>query len=285
MSKFATFMSRWTAMVMLQALCLFSLSAQAKIDVDALLQHSGLSTQIESVPMMMKAGFAQAANDPSIDTETLESITALADKHIDVASFKKVLAVELGKKLDKKHIAEIMKWYQSDLGKKFVAADAKATDPAFMAQLQQQAQAIMADTMRIDYAKRLDALLGLTDRMLDMQTNVTAAMYGVMGAMTGQAADVEMLRTQLSAQMASQRGQLESMIVMMTAGMYQDMSKADLDKYEQFVNSDAGRQFNQVVFVQLTNWIERSSIAWVKDVVKLVASKTPASAPALGSQG
>lgn len=249
--------------------CLCSINVNAKANVDQLLQKSGLLTQIEAVPTMMKAGFAQAANNPNMSTDVLEKVIELADKHVNVAAFKKTLAVALTKQMSDKEIQQVMQWYQSDLGKKIVAADAQATDPNFIAQTQQQAQTLMQDTKRIEFAGRIDSLLGLTDRMVDMQTNVTIAMYGVMGAMSGQAMETEMLRSQVSAQMASQRSRVETMIAVMTVATYKDFSEQQLNQYEQFVNSDAGRQFNQLVFNHLLTWIEQSSTAWIESVVKL----------------
>jgi len=70
-----------------------------------------------------------------------------------------------------------------------------------------------------------------------------------------------------------QRGQLEAMTVVMLVGSYQQISIDELTKYEQFINSDAGRVFIQSNQRELILQLEESMLGWLKDIMKMRSKK------------
>jgi hypothetical protein len=258
--------------MIMQLLVLLSFNTQAKTDADLqkLLKSSGILSQADTLPAMIKGGVQQGmGQNQQISEEKVNQAMALVDQHFSPQKLKQAIAQTLGKELNSKQITHLLAWYESDIGKEIVAAEAAAADPQVMMTVQQNAQALLADTQRVEFAKRYEALLGVTDMMMDMQVNMTTAVYAGVGALAQtKGPDLDTLKSQISGQMAMQRVNMETMMVLLLVNTFKDIDMAKLAKLEAFTSSSHGLSFSQVTLKAMVDELEQATVSWVGALIK-----------------
>ncbi|MCJ8269439.1 MAG: DUF2059 domain-containing protein [Psychrosphaera sp.] len=260
---------KMAATLLLLAQCTFGFAAHAGDSVEKLLELSGGNKAIEAMPGAVKGGMMQAKQ--GMPEPLFDKIVASVDSSIKPDVIKKTLKAAISKSMTDKEVAELLTWYESDLGKELVKAESVNNSPEAYVQMQQQAQKLFADAPRVAIAKRYDSLIGATDAMIDMQVSSGAAIYSAMAAIAkpDTAPDLSQFKSMIAAQMAPMRSQMESIVIMSFVYAHQTTDMAKLKKYEAFLNTPTAVKFNKIALKGMLGGFEKTIVTWAGTVAKM----------------
>ena len=167
---------------------------------------------------------------------------------------------ELKKSISESQANEMLVWYESDLGKKITLAEEKSTSAEAYKKMVQEAQSLLADSERVEIAKRFDTLLGVTDMTIEIQKYTGIAVYcAIMSVMQPELPlNIEQIRAQVSSMGAQNNATIQQMIILSFVYSYQSIDKGELRKYEVFLANDSTAKFNKIVMSSMYNGFERS---------------------------
>lgn len=264
---------KMASMLLVLAQCTLSFSAMAGTSVEKLLTVSGLYKQVDALPEGIKMGMNQAKQQgtPIPDGE-FQAILQSIDTHIKPADIKAELTAKVSKAFNEKEIKTLLGWYESELGKEITAAEAKASTPEAYMAMQQQAQKLFADTKRVEFAQRYDALVGATDSLIDMQVSSGAAVYSaVTSAMNPDVPqDLSAFKSQVASQMAPMRANMEQMIIISLVYSHQNTSLEKLAKYETFLNTPAAMKYSKVSLSAFFDGFDKSIEKWAGGLASIM---------------
>lgn len=210
---------RKTKLLLATFLCLFcSLSFASVSDnpIDKLLDLSGLTKQVREFPGLVKAGMEQARQQgTSIPEDLFSKMLKSADKSILPSEILDEIRSSLNKTISKDEAKKLLKWFESDLGKNITVAEKKASTPEAYQQMIGNAQALLTDSKRVEFAKRLDKLLGATDMTMNIQNYSGLAVFSaIMTAVTpDQPLNIEAYKSQMLAMEPQMRANIEQIVI------------------------------------------------------------------------
>jgi hypothetical protein len=244
---------------------------------------AGIDTQLASLPETVKMGLSNAKKQGArISDADYQLMLSSVDEAMVPAKMKGGISAELIKTLNDKEIKVLLKWYESDLGKEITAAESAGTKPdAFMA-MQKQAPQLLTDTKRVEFAQRVDALVGATDMMLDMQVNNGFAVYSAISAVSPSplTLSAEQIKNQMSAQMAPMRANIAQMVALAGVYSFKNISLDKLAKYENFLSTNEALKFSKITMNALMGGFETAitKLAKILAANQAKQAKTPGAA-------
>ena len=139
-------------------------------DLDRILRLSGIATQIEQFPKLIKQGMKQAQLDGElISKNAFSTMLIRTDDTILPAEIIAEVRAELRQSLSDDDVAALLDWYRSDLGREINALEEKAgTDEAYE-RMSRQAPELLARTERVEFAHRIDEIVGATELTMSIQ--------------------------------------------------------------------------------------------------------------------
>lgn len=256
---------------------LFTVQAQAQNVHQQLLDASGSSASLTSIPDSMKAGFVQAAQStPGFNQDMLTFLTNSIDQHFSVANLQQNLNDYVGKRISADEAKALLNWYNSALGKEIVAAEKSAGTPQAIESIQQQAQQLFSDQMRVAFAQKMDETLGLTNMMLDMQVGTAVAIAQGMTSLTQPqlAQDSAAMRQHVAQSMEPMRDNMKTMITVMMVYAYKDIGEDKLKAYGDFLSTPACQKFAKVLLQGTRIAMETESQRWATSIAQQVSAMT-----------
>ncbi len=220
--------------------------------VSALMNQSGMATQIELIPAQVKAGIRDSAR------QGVPMDVVIQDKLVgalDTQSLNQSVQEHMIEEMSFAEIEQVLLWLESPLGKRVVAMEVRASQPDTMLKMfkvfetERDRPGRMARIHRID-----EAVLSkerTKDLMINMQTFFGMAMAAESGA--AQLASYGQTRYNIERAMAPMWGELEQVVTMMYLFTYQGLSDTELDQYIEFTESPIGRKYNQVLYEGLSH--------------------------------
>lgn len=274
---------RTKAMLGAILLSLLPIISYAQDQHDALVQElylkSGLEKQLEQTPLLMQAGFDQAAREDDPIQKMPKNLAAAMRASIREAfapeSLKKAVLPELKENLTVQDIKEILAWLNSPLGKNITRLEEAASTPGAMAEMDRYAARIKKSpptAERLDVLRKLDAATKGTESAVEMVINTQAAVASAINAtlplkqqrpLKDIKRELEKSRPQLEAQMRSQ-----ALIVLLYT--YRSLPVAQIQQYIEFLTSPAGSKYESVTNAALQKAILDGSIKWGEAIGKAI---------------
>lgn len=243
--------------------------------IKKLLELSGLTMQVDQFPALIKEGMAQAKQqgNPIPDSEYSSLINSV-DESISPSEIIEGVRVSLNKSITEKEAQKLLSWYESDLGKEITRAEKNASTPEAYRQMMQSAQSLLENSEQVEFANRLDALLGATDITMDIQEHAGIAVYSAM--MTAMQPDeplnTESFRRQMNAASAQTRSSVKQMVTISFVYAYQNIEKNNLKKYEKFLNDPTTKKFNKTITDSMSRELKLSVSKWADTLAKIFKS-------------
>jgi hypothetical protein len=246
-------------------------------DLDRILRMSGIVAQIEQFPELIKQGMKQARlDDELISKHEFSTMLIRTDDTILPAEIIAEVRSGLRDSLSDDDVAELLAWYQSDLGREINALEEKAgTDEAFE-RMSKQAPELLARTERVEFARRVDAIVGATDLTMSIQEYTGLAVFSAISlALRPDSAYQEIQR--FREQMATLRPQLreptERMVIVSFVYTYLPLDEQQLDRFEAFLERPVTTRFNRAVTAGLGRGLGRSIDKWAEALAQIFANK------------
>ena len=244
--------------------------------INKLLDLSGLTIQVDQFPDLIKAGMEQAKQQgtPIPDAE-YSSMVNSADESIVPSEIIEGIRVSLKQSINEKEAQKLLAWYESDLGKEITHAEESASTPEAYHQMMQSAPSLLANPERVEFANRLDVLLGATDMTMGIQEHTGIAVYSaIMTAMQpGTPLNVEPFKAQMDAASVQTRAAVKQMVTISLVYSYKNIRTNNLRKYETFLNDSTTMKFNKTIMGSMNRELESSISKWANVLAHIFRSK------------
>ncbi|MCL1480506.1 DUF2059 domain-containing protein [Marinobacter sp. M3C] len=244
--------------------------------INKLLDLSGLTIQVDQFPDLIKAGMEQAKQQgtPIPDAE-YSSMVNSADESIVPSEIIEGIRVSLKQSINEKETQKLLAWYESDLGKEITHAEESASTPEAYHQMMQSAPSLLANPERVEFANRLDVLLGATDMTMGIQEHTGIAVYSaIMTAMQpGTPLNVEPFKAQMDAASVQTRAAVKQMVTISLLYSYKNIRTNNLRKYETFLNDSTTMKFNKTIMGSMNRELESSISKWANILAHIFRNK------------
>jgi len=244
--------------------------------INKLLDLSGLTMQVDQFPDLIKAGMEQAKQQgtPIPDAEYSSMVNSVNESILPSEIIEGIRA-SLKKSINEKEVQKLLVWYESDLGKEITHAEESASTLKAYQEMMQSAQSLLANPERVEFANRLDVLLGVTDMTMGIQEHTGIAVYSAI--MTAMQPDIplntEPFKAQMDAESAQTRAVVKQMVTISFVYSYKNIGTENLKKYEAFLNDVTTMKFNKTIMDSMNRGIESSVSKWADVLAKIFKSK------------
>tara|TARA_B110001450_G_C17564677_1_gene458262 strand:- start:167 stop:1000 length:834 start_codon:yes stop_codon:yes gene_type:complete len=244
--------------------------------INKLLELSGLTMQVDQFPDLIKAGMEQAKQQgtPIPDSE-YSSMVNSANESILPSEIIEGIRVSLKKSINEKEAQKLLAWYESDLGKEITHAEESASTLEAYNQMMQSAQSLLENSERVEFANRLDLLLGATDMTMGIQEHTGIAVYSaIMTAMQpGTPLNIEPFKAQMDAASEQTRAAVKQMVTISFVYSYKNIETNKLKKYETFLNDFTTMKFNKTIMDSMNRGLESSVSKWADLLAQIFKNK------------
>lgn len=234
--------------------------------LDKLLSLSGLESQINQFPDLIKVGLNEAKqknHTTSADT-AYKLMLKSAQESIVPLTIIDGMKASLKNSLNEKEVKKLLLWYESDLGKEITRAEENAATSEAYQQMLQSAPSLLQNTQRIELANRFDTLSGATDLTMRLQKYGSIAIYSA--TMTAVQPNVPLnlaaYEAQLDTQDAQIRAEIKQSVILSFVYAHQNIEMAKLKKYESFLNDITTIKFNKIIADSMNKELESSILKW-----------------------
>jgi len=256
--------------------CSLSFASASDKSIDKLLDLSGLTKQVKEFPGLVKTGMEQARQQGAAIPEDLFSkMTKSVDKSILPSEILDGIRSSLKKTICEDEAKKLLKWFESDLGRKITVAEEDASTPKAYQQMMGNAQALLTDSKRVEIAKRLDKLLGATDMAMNIQKYSGLAVYSaIMTAVApGQPLNIEAYKSQMLAMEPQMRTNIEQLVIISFIYSYKTIDDKSLNKYEVFLNNSTTVKFYNAVMESMNKGFETATSKWAIEIGSIFKDK------------
>ena len=231
-------------------LCFAAATATPQL-VQALMSKSGVTKQVEQMPLLVMYGIDQAFlhSQPSLSPDMYVKL-----KHAAVSSFRAApilvkIQQNIENKFNKYDIEAILQWLTSPLGEKITKLEESASSPSAYESMQSMKEELLKDTGRVKKMRKLDAAIKATESSVDMAMNTQIAIASSMA--TALNPDDPTLNDKIVKSSMAGRKQLESDVrdktLVSLLYTYRTLKDGEIDKYIDFASSDLGRRYQEVI--------------------------------------
>jgi len=259
-------------------LCLSSFSYAEVTDesLNKLLDLSGLTKQIGQFPETIKGSMQQARQQGTpIPDEDHKAMMMAIDQSMVPSEMVADIRTLLKKSISEDEAKQLLVWYESDLGREITSAEVKASTAEAYKEMMQTAETLMQDLERLEYAMRLDMLLGLTKMTMDLTKQTGIATYSaIMTAMQPDAPlDLEPLKAKMKAERAQTREAIKGMVLLSLVYTYKDLEIEKLRQYETFLKDPSTMKFNKTGIKGLYRALSTSISKFTRALVVMLEGK------------
>jgi hypothetical protein len=244
--------------------------------LDRILVLSGLTKQFDQLPGIFKASMNQAKQKGTPIPEALyDSIgKSMVDSFLPSKIIGRIRG-SLRKSITEEDAKQLLVWYESDLGKEITSAEISASTPEAHQQLMQNSHTLLANSERVNFAKRIDELIGSTDMLVGIQKYTGIAVNSaIMTAMHPEShLKIESLMAQMDASSANKRAEIEQKVTILYLYSYQKIGTDKLKKYEAFLNQPSTMKLNKVIIKSMNKGFELLVSKWADALALMFKNK------------
>ena len=244
--------------------------------LDKLLVLSGLTDQIEQFPKLMKEGMQGAKGESSsLSDSAYTLILASIDQTILPSAIIVIVREALSIELSSTGAEQLLKWYESDLGRQITQAEADSSTADADNKILALESQLLANTERLGFAQSFDQLLGATDMNVELQKHSSVAIFSAMMTVAHpeQIVDISSFVDQIEALSEASRPVIKNDIMLAIIYAYQDIETKKLEKYESFLNEESSKKFNSIVVKSMSTAIELSISKWATSLASIFQHK------------
>ena len=239
--------------------------------VDKLLTLTGLTTQVEQFPSLIKAGIDDAAlQDDSVTDVQIQLMTNSIQDTIIPAEILAGMRTAIQASLVQSEADQLLAWYVTELGREITTVEEKAsTVEAYQDMMSMSAQ-LLDNKDRVAIAHRYDELLGVTEMMDDLQESLGVAVYTAMMTQLApdEPLDLEPLYASIAANKAETQEMTAQLVTVSLVYTYLDLPLSKLEKYESFLADSVTKKFNKIVISSMWDGLGTSASKWASALSK-----------------
>jgi len=223
-----------------------------------IMEKSGINSQLEMIPGIIKSDFIRAQKQSTI----ISSAVAMDVVQIINAAFypgKLQLTLKKGLEagLNEEEVKFLLQWFESPLGQTITALEAKSSSRASvnrMLALKNELQKTTYGVRRIELVKGLNEVIKSTEFAVNMILNVQIATSMAMLSIISPADDAahENVLNQILMTRPELEKSMDEQIFLRYLYLYRVLKNSEIDAYITFAETAAGQKFNQIISTSLT---------------------------------
>lgn len=238
-------------------LCLTPFGAALANDLHRVMELSGLVEQVEMIPAQVNEAMTQqlAAMPPDVVSGSVtESLERAVTEALSAERMLEGMARRLDGEADAEVLADMIVWYESDLGRRVTAAEVQGFSAQASERIMASVDSLLADQERAALARSINELVDGTTASLALMEATQVAMLSVLeqsGALVG--ADGDTVRDGIRHAVEQARPEVERHMVATYVYMYRELSAAEIGRYRDFLARPDVRRFGlatQEAFLQ-----------------------------------
>ncbi|WP_166257026.1 DUF2059 domain-containing protein [Marinobacter salicampi] len=254
------------ALLCLSLLLAVTTRVQASELAQSVVRHSALGTVIDQYPQMLTEGISQGLQQTgNLDPLVKGAITGMVGQAFSSDKIRTRVVGDLSSNLSDSTLKTVDSWYQSGLGQKVTEAETKAALPSAWREIEQQGPKLIEQykgSERAELFSSFDRASRATDSAVDTAIAIQTAFGTAMAAFNGGVVDVDAIRNRVESQRTMLRGIVEQQVYAGYLYTYKDLSDQQMRSYIQFMESEDGSRFNEVV----TGSVQRAIIEPIESV-------------------
>ena len=246
--------------------------------IGTLLEVAGISQQVAQFPGLFKGSVQQNAQQGMIISPAQhQAILSSIDSSVLPSSILAGLSREIEAAISQDEVEGLIAWFQSPLGKKVAKAEQSAQSNEAYQQMLKHKKSLLANTQRLAFAERLDALLSAVEMTSKIQQNMQIAVNTtvLLALAPEQPLDMDELLVELQSAGTQINPALEQMVLVSFVYSYQDLSDEELNSYEDFLNQSATKRFNRLVISAINTGLENAILKWLEASAVVLAMIEP----------
>ncbi|MDX1805258.1 MAG: hypothetical protein R3292_14405 [Alcanivorax sp.] len=258
--------ARTVRLVILSLILLPSLAmADKAADIKQLLDQSGFSAQVQSLPALIRTEIRYSGE---ITDDNLDLILGRTDSQALPTQVETAVEKHLFHALGSKDIATLHKWYQSDIGQRITREEVQAGDSSQMEAMLTQKESLLADPKRVKRIQMLDQLTGTTDTALALHRYSSSAVkQALQQALSAQTSDnTKDVNSPAIAEPADTRAAIEQRVTLAFLYAYRNLDDDTLSRYEAHLKSPAARHFNNALHGGLSTGVRTIIDNWADEL-------------------
>lgn len=246
-------------------------------DIDRILQLSGIAAQIEQFPELIKQGMREARLTDNLISES--DFSTLLIRTDDTILPKEIIAevrASLREVLTEDDLQNLLAWYRSDLGREIAELEERAGSPQAYQRMAEQAPALLANTERVEFARRIDDIVGATDLTLSIHEYTGVAVFSAITlALRPQTAfeEIRQFREQMAALRPQMREPTRRMVIVSFVYTYLPLESHELASFERFLSRSDTMRFNRSVARGLGLGLGKSIDKWAHALARIFANR------------
>ncbi|MEX0604568.1 MAG: DUF2059 domain-containing protein [Marinobacter sp.] len=264
---FSTVPTRVIASLLLPALFMLSSHrVMASELAESVLRSSALGEVIEQYPAMLTEGISQGLSQTGdLDPMLKGAITGMVGQAFSSSKIRGQVVADLDDGLSESTLQTVLDWYQSPLGERVTSLEADAAKPAGWKQIERRGPELIKKyqgTEREQMFTRFDRASRATESAVDTAIAVQTAFGTAMAAFNGQTADFESIKARVEDQRPMLTGMVGQQVYAAYLHTYESLSDEQLKNYIDFMQSQEGDRYNEVV----TNSVQQAIIRPVESI-------------------
>lgn len=237
--------------------------------IERIIEKSGIREQAAMIP-----GLFQDTNVKSQEeTETSQQIDAIFQAGFAVENIVAEVKQTFLKQYNEKHAREVLKFYDSELGRKIAQAEILSADPSFPAKMdgfdienydKKRRQVI---TRLFDDIKTMELQSELQSIVLEMVFRSANAVMPKESRMSDDAVIDMWKKMKDQFDFEDSRDSQRTTLLNMFYLVYENITTAELEQYNKFIKSKPGRWFNDCSQTGLINALQKSATQVITDLM------------------
>ncbi|KPV41179.1 hypothetical protein AN478_04605 [Thiohalorhabdus denitrificans] len=231
-----------------------------------LMDKSGLDTTISYLPDQFHQGIDQASQSSPLPAEAQAAMRKATDEVFAPEVIREEVHARIVDRVSKENMQEVMRFLNTELGRKVVSLEEAAASPEASQKALQQVSTLRRqyrennpERLQLvdDYIATTRANKFTTDFVVNMQTALTAGMLQALSP--EQAPPVDEIRKQIEQNRFQIEGQVGQMLSAQFLYAYRDATNQELRDYLEFLGSPAGEMFGRKLAAILDETMTRRS--------------------------
>lgn len=254
------------ALLMFMFATLAQAQSQSSTLSESVVRVSPLGEIIAQYPAMMSQGIREGLKQTGqVDPLIADTIGGIVGRAFSSADIRRQVIVDLDEGLNESQLQSVLDWYETPLGERITQAEVAASSPAAWQKIEANASSLMEKykgTQRADMFAHFDRVSRATESTVDTAIAVQLGLASAMSAFNSQGPTYEQMKAEIENQRFMLRGVVEQQVYAAYLYTYEQFSMQELQQYIDFLETDAGSDYNRVV----TNSIQQAILKPVDSI-------------------
>ncbi len=213
-----------------------------------LMALSGVQHQIRHLSRAVMTGFDKESKQAPPSRQAV--VRRVITQSFDANQIERRVTARVTKELPKEHSLKVLEWLRSDLGKAVAKLEDRALAPQAAQQFESTADKTLqtASPAKLQLVRRLDLAMGSSETLVE--SSELAAFAAAMALDSSRPMDERIgedrIHVQIDQDRQKTRARAQAFILSTYLATYQQLSDADMERYAEFLESDAGREYHRL---------------------------------------